>query len=120
MLSWYEGIDLALLKHMRTGSKWCEDPEWIACRQACANNLIQYSLCHAWNEGPSFLDAADDEIVSGAEEGNQSEDSELGDEAEDPEDNKVDPEDEAEASAPPPHSGVPPSSTDDSSTTRAP
>ena len=107
-LSFYEGIDLALLTRMRTESKWCEDPEWIARRQAYANKLIQYSFCHAWNKGSSYLDTADEEIVSGAEEeGSESEGSELGDEAEDPEGNEVDPENKAEASSPPPHSGAP-------------
>lgn len=120
VLSWYEGIDLGLLTRVRTGSKWCENPDWIARRKACANKLIQYSFCHAWNEGPSYLDVVDEEVVSEDEEGSEGEGSKIGDEAEDPEDGEVNPEDEAEAGAPPPHSEVPPSSVDDSSIAPAP
>ena len=32
ILTWYEKIDLSLLTRRRTGSKWTDDPEWVARR----------------------------------------------------------------------------------------
>ena len=34
ILTWYEKIDLSLLTCWRTGSRWTDDPEWVARRQA--------------------------------------------------------------------------------------
>jgi hypothetical protein len=36
VLSWYEGIDLDILKTMRIGSKWTSEPELIQKRQETA------------------------------------------------------------------------------------
>ena len=38
VLSWYEGIDLNVLKTLRDGSKWTSDPELIRCRQELAHS----------------------------------------------------------------------------------
>jgi len=69
ILTWYEKIDLSLLTRMRTGSKWTNDPEWVARRQACAHSLIEYPPIHEWTEGSSFLEAAGAEEVENVEDG---------------------------------------------------
>ena len=65
----YEKIDLGLLTRRRTGSRWTDDPEWVARRQACAYSLVEYSPIHDWIEGSSFLESAGDEQNENVEDG---------------------------------------------------
>ena len=51
VLSWYEGIDLDMLKTLHDGSKWTTDPELIRRRQELAHSLIQYAPVHSFVEG---------------------------------------------------------------------
>jgi hypothetical protein len=69
ILTWYEKIDLSLLTRRRTGSKWTDDPEWVARRQACAYSLVEYSPIHDWVEGPSFLESGEEEQMENVEDG---------------------------------------------------
>src|SRR4051812_24764941 len=65
ILSWYEDISLDTLMNLRTGSPWVENLDYIAHRQACAYQLIEYANVHQWNEGPSFLpDEAEENVES--------------------------------------------------------
>jgi hypothetical protein len=63
IMSWYEDISLDILRNLRTGSRWVEDPTFVALRQARAFQLVEYADVHTWNEGPSFLPNSDDEVV---------------------------------------------------------
>ena len=69
ILTWYEKIDLSLLTRRRTGSRWTDDPEWVARHQACTYSLVKYSLIHDWVEGPSFLESGGDEPNENVEDG---------------------------------------------------
>ena len=51
VLSWYEGINLDMLKTLRDGSKWLTDPELIRRRQELAHSLIQYASVHSFVAG---------------------------------------------------------------------
>src|SRR3954470_21010084 len=62
VLSWYEDISLDTLMNLRTGSRWVEDPEFVARRQARAFQLIEYADVHNWIEGPSFLSNLADDV----------------------------------------------------------
>src|SRR4051812_20794979 len=63
IMSWYEDISLDILRNLRTGSRWVEDPTFVALRQARAFQLVEYADVHTWNEGPSFLPDSDEEVV---------------------------------------------------------
>src|SRR3954466_5187896 len=63
IMSWYEDISLDILRNLRTGSRWVEDPDFVALRQARALQLVEYADVHTWNEGPSFLPNSEDEVV---------------------------------------------------------
>src|SRR3954469_4209220 len=56
VLSWYEDINLDVLQHMRDEGKWIHEPELIKKRQERAYAMVEYTLVHAWCDGPSFLD----------------------------------------------------------------
>jgi multidrug efflux pump subunit AcrA (membrane-fusion protein) len=43
VLSWYEGIELDVLKGFRDGSKWLTDPNLVAQRRAAAIDIAQYT-----------------------------------------------------------------------------
>ena len=43
IMSWYEDISLDTLINLRTGSRWVEDPEFVARRQARAFQLVEYA-----------------------------------------------------------------------------
>src|SRR3954464_10134102 len=59
------------LINLRTGSRWVEDPEFVARRQARAFQLVEYADVHNWIEGPSFLsNLADDVEVEDASDDN--------------------------------------------------
>src|SRR3954470_14153959 len=62
VLSWYEDISLDTLMNLRTVSRWVEDPEFVARRQARAFQLIEYADVHNWIEGPSFLPNPADDV----------------------------------------------------------
>lgn len=62
VMSWYEDISLDTLINLRTGSRWVEDPEFVALRQARAFQLVEYADVHNWIEGPSFLPNPADEV----------------------------------------------------------
>lgn len=47
VLSWYEGIDLDVLKGFREGSKWLTDEELIAKHRAAAIDIAQYTNTNA-------------------------------------------------------------------------
>ena len=89
ILTWYEKIDLSLLTRRRTGSRWTDDPEWVARRQACAYSLVEYSPIHDWVEGPSFLESAGDEhnenVEDGSDEGGEDDASDIEDSDDDAE-----------------------------------
>ena len=51
VLSWYEGINLDMLKTVRDGSKWTTDPELIRRHQELAHSLIQYAPVHSFVAG---------------------------------------------------------------------
>src|SRR3954470_21065808 len=71
IMSWYEDISLDTLINLRTGSRWVEDPEFVARRQARAFQLVEYADVHNWIEGPSFLpNSADDVEVEDASDNN--------------------------------------------------
>ena len=59
VLSWYEDINLDVLARIRGDGKWLTDPELIKKRQERAYAMIEYTMVHAWCEGPSFLDLGD-------------------------------------------------------------
>src|SRR3954463_12447658 len=74
VMSWYEDISLDTLINLRTGSRWVEDPEFVALRQARAFQLVEYADVHNWNEGPSFLPNPEDEVeVEDASDDNSAE-----------------------------------------------
>ena len=50
MLSWFEGIPLARLKHMRDGSKYEKDPELKRQRQKLAYSYIEYTDVHTFRD----------------------------------------------------------------------
>ena len=82
IMSWYEDISFDILRNLRTGSRWVEDPTFVALRQARAFQLVEYADVHTWNEGPSFLPNPDDEVVvedasdnNSAEQGEDEDDS---------------------------------------------
>src|SRR4051812_33387702 len=64
IMSWYEDISLDILRNLRTGSRWVEDPTFVALRQARAFQLVEYADVHTWNEGPSFLPDPDQDVVA--------------------------------------------------------
>ena len=84
VLSWYEGIDLEVLKTMRSGSKWSETEELVALRKEHAYRLASYAETKGFIEGPPEPESDDEE-----EEGSEVEGSEIEEE--------VDEEIEAEA-----------------------
>src|SRR3954469_24258489 len=43
-------------------SRWVEDPEFVARRQARAFQLVEYADVHNWIEGPSFLSNPADDV----------------------------------------------------------
>ena len=49
------------------------DPELIKKRQERAYAMIEYTMVHAWCEGPSFLDLGDPLVEVAVEEGGDSE-----------------------------------------------
>ena len=51
VLSWYEELDLEMLKTVRDGSRWLSDPEHIQRRQELAYSLIQYAPVHSFVPG---------------------------------------------------------------------
>ena len=51
VLSWYEGINLDMLKTLCDGSKWITDPELVRRRQELAQSLIQYAPVHSFVAG---------------------------------------------------------------------
>jgi hypothetical protein len=63
VLSWYEDIDLNVLKTMRIGSKWTSELELIQKRQETAYAIAQYADMHTFIEDPNaeFLDAEEGE-----------------------------------------------------------
>src|SRR3954466_14062899 len=81
VLSWYEDISLETLINLRTGSRWVEDPEFVARRQARAFQLVEYADMHNWIEGPSFLsNPADDvEIEDASDDNSADQDEDEGD-----------------------------------------
>src|SRR3954466_11667592 len=62
IMSWYEDISFDTLINLRTGSRWVEDPEFVARRQAHAFQLVEYADVHNWIEGSSFLPNPADDI----------------------------------------------------------
>src|SRR4051812_15206243 len=62
IMSWYEDISLKTLINLRTGSRWVEDPEFVARSQARAFQLVEYTDVHNWIKGPSFLPNPADDI----------------------------------------------------------
>ena len=73
MLSWYEDINLDVLARIRGDGKWLNDPELIKKRQERAYAMIEYTMVHAWCDGPSFLDLSDPLVEVADEEGGDSE-----------------------------------------------
>ena len=71
VLSWYEGINLDVLKTLRDGSKWTTDPDLIRRRQETAHSLIQYAPVHTFVDGPRVPQA--EEIVDADEDEEESE-----------------------------------------------
>jgi hypothetical protein len=72
IMSWYEDISLDILRNLRTGSRWVEDPTFVALRQARAFQLVEYADVHTWNEGPSFLPDPDQEVAAEGASGDDS------------------------------------------------
>ena len=68
VLSWYEGIDLDVLKTLRDGSKWTSDPELIRRRQELAHSLIQYAPVHSFVPGQRVPQAEEIEYADEGEE----------------------------------------------------
>ena len=83
MLSWYEDINIDVLARIRGDRKWMNDPELIKKRQERAYSMSEYTMVHAWCEGPSFLDLGAPLIDVAAEEGGDSEATESDDPATD-------------------------------------
>src|SRR3954470_15606158 len=69
VLSWYENINLDVLSRIRGDGKWLNDPELIKKRQERAYAMIEYTMVHAWCDGPSFLDLGDPLVEVADEEG---------------------------------------------------
>lgn len=63
LLSWYDTINLDVLRHMREGAKWITDPNLIKQHQDRAYAFIQYANVHAWWDETSFLDMMGEEEV---------------------------------------------------------
>ena len=43
VLSWYEGLDLDVVQHLRTISPWCTDPAKVQRRQEVAHRIASWS-----------------------------------------------------------------------------
>ena len=67
VLSWYEGIELDVLKGFREGSKWLTDKNLVAQRRAAAIDIAQYT-----NTSILFL-APEEEAEETAQGGNAGE-----------------------------------------------
>ena len=107
MLSWYEDINLDVLARIRGDGKWLTDPELIKKRQERAYAMIEYTMVHAWCDGPSVLDLGDPLIEFADEEGGNSEATE----SDDPDDPATDAPHSADAPSNAPSSeSAPPSS----------
>ena len=72
VLSWYEGIDLDMLRTLRDGSKWTTDPDLIRRRQDVAHSLIQYAPVHSFVPGERVPQA--EEIKEAGEEEEEDDD----------------------------------------------
>ena len=68
VLSWYEELDLEMLKTVRDGSKWLSDPELIRRRQELAHSLIQYAPVHSFVPGERVPQAEEMEVDGEDEE----------------------------------------------------
>ena len=106
MLSWYEDINLDVLARIRGDGKWLNDPKMIKKRQERDYAMIEYTMVHAWCEGPSFLELGDPLVEVPAEEGGDSEATE----SDDPDDPAVDAPHPADAPSTPGSENAPPSS----------
>ena len=71
VLSWYEGIDLEVLKTMRSGSKWSETEELVALRKEHAYRLASYAETRGFIEGPPELETEDEAEVGFDDEGSE-------------------------------------------------
>ena len=78
VLSWYEGINLDMLKIVCDGSKWTTDPDLIRRRQETAYPLIQYAPVHIFVTGPRVPQAEEiADVDEGEEEDEESVDEEI-------------------------------------------
>ena len=53
VLSWYENIQLDILRTLRVGSKWSSDPELIKQRQEAANRFLDFAPVHTFCPDPN-------------------------------------------------------------------
>jgi len=53
VLSWYENINLDILRTLRIGSKWSTDPELIKQRQEAANRFLDFAPVHTFCPDPN-------------------------------------------------------------------
>ena len=53
VLSWYENINLDILRTLRIGSKWSTDPELIKQRQDAANRFLDFAPVHTFCPDPN-------------------------------------------------------------------
>ena len=68
VLSWYEELDLEMLKTVRDGSRWLSDPEHIQRRQELAHSLIQYAPVHSFVPGERVPQGEEMEVDGEGEE----------------------------------------------------
>ena len=71
VLSWYEGINLEVLKTMRRGSKWSENEECVALRKEHAYRLASYAETKGFIEGLPEPETEDEEEEGSEDEGSE-------------------------------------------------
>ena len=71
VMSWYEGINLDMLKTLRDGSKWTTDSELIRRRQELTHSLVQYAPVHSFVEGERVPQAEEIPVEGEGEEENE-------------------------------------------------
>ena len=78
VLSWYDELDLDVLKTMRLESRWTDDPEYIRRRQERAFEIAEYATVHDFHANPV---ASDEEEEAEDAEADADEDDAGGDNA---------------------------------------
>ena len=68
VLSWYEAIDLDILKSLRSNSKWTSDPTLVQSRKEAAYLMASYAPTQTFIPGPTYSDGEDDDEEDDEEE----------------------------------------------------